>query len=288
MRLMSLMTRYLVLALLLAAPAAGAVTFPVDSEFVPLRCSDKTPMTDAFGDDPNFLTDRDLVGDVAAPAGFRAADATNLYLRIRLDQNPTTGSTLHAFSWGMAFDLDGDRTTYELLILVDGVGGGPGAVEVFKNTTITITNSGTDPADTPPVATFPFANNARAVTAPGTTNGGTPDFFLDFAVPWTALQPLGLDHATRTYVWAASSDAANALTGDFACHDEGSGPATLDGTASDQTTGDPANDPNGSGSGGSGTNGPYHLEGGGGCAAGGSPGALAMIAVLALRRRRQR
>src|SRR5439155_221220 len=85
--------------------------------------------------------------------------------------------------------------------------------------------------------------NARSIST-STTTGGNPDFFIDLAVPWSALVPLGLDRTTRTYVWAGSSSAADRLDGDLACHDGGSGPANLDGTASDQTTGDPAQDPN--------------------------------------------
>src|SRR5690349_4522685 len=94
------------LVLLAAGSANAATTFPANSAYVPLRCGG-APMYDAYADDPNALGVRDVVGDSNAPAGLRASDAQNLYLRIRLDQDPAPGGTLQPFSWGMEFDLDG-------------------------------------------------------------------------------------------------------------------------------------------------------------------------------------
>jgi len=113
---------------------------------------------------------------------------------------------------------------------------------VFTNHTVTLANDPADPADLPAAATITFANGARTVAA-GSSVGGTADFFLDIAVPWATLTPLGLARDTPVHVWAASSSSANSLNGDFACHDGGTGAAHLDTTASDQTTGDPAMDP---------------------------------------------
>jgi hypothetical protein len=273
------MTRILALVVVLAATPAGAVTFPPDSDYVPLRCGGQV-MTDALADDPGFLGALDVVGNDTAPAGLRASDATYLYLRIRLDQDPAPGGQVMASSWGMEFDLDGDRTTYELLVLADGTGGPAGIVSLFTNTMTTVANSPTDPADTPPVKTFPFSANGRSI-ATSTTIGGNPDFFIDIAVPWSDLVPLGLDRTTKTYVWAASSSSPNSLNGDFACAG-GPGPPALSVAASDQTTGDPTQGPNGS-------NGALKLEGGGGCNAGsGNAGWLLAVAFVGTRLRRRR
>jgi hypothetical protein len=269
----------MVLVLVAPAPAVAAVTFPADGAYVPLRCHNDV-MTDGYRDDAPNLDDRDVIGTPSAPAALRAADDTNLYLRVRLDVDPRTGQTLAPHAWGMAYDLDGDRRTYELLILVDGIGAASGTVSVFTNHTTTTPDDPTDPADLPAVTTYPFAQNARTVTA-GTTTGGNADAFLDVAVPWSALAPLGLSRDTATYVWVASSNAADRLNGDFACFDEGTGTVTLSGAASDPTTGDP----NGGGGGGGGEK----LEGGGGCAAtSGSGIGLALLSLLSLRRRRTR
>jgi hypothetical protein len=274
------MIRWLALTIALTSAAAHAATFPGDAAYVPLRCGGHV-MTDPLGDVPSSPADRDLVGDTGAPAGLRAADAQFLYLRIRVDQDPAPGGALHPYAWGMAFDLDGNRATYELLITVDGIAAPAGTVSVFTNRTTTLANDPADPADTPAAATFAFATAARTVTA-GTMTGGNPDFFVDIAVPWATLAPLGLDHGTRAYVWAGSSSVANALDGDLACHDGGTGRPQLDATASDPTTGDPTQDP--------GADGSLRLEGGGGCQAGGSLGlgaALALLGVPAARRRRR-
>jgi hypothetical protein len=264
-----------------AGSAARAATFPGDAAFVPLRCGGGV-MTDPRGDVATAPGDRDLVGNPSAPAGLRAGDAQFLYLRIRVDQDPAPGGILLPHAWGMAFDLDGDRRTYELLITVDGSAAPASAVAVFTNQTVTRINDPADPADTPATATFALASNARTVTA-GTAIGGDPDFFVDIAVPWATLTTLGLGRATRTYVWAGSSSVGNALDGDLACHDGAGGAPQLDIITSDPTTGDPTQDTGGGGPGG------LRLEGGGGCQTGGSLGlgAALALAVLGARRRRR-
>jgi hypothetical protein len=273
------MKTIIVLAILAVPLAAHAqVVFPADAAYRPLRCG-SAPMTDAFADEAGALNERDIVGDAPNPAGLRASDATNLYLRMRLEDDPAPGGTVAQFSWGMEFDINNDPATYEVLILVEGIAGPGGTVELFQNSATTLANDPNDPADTPALQTYTFANNARTVAAPGTTFGGSPDFFLDFAVPWSALQAAGLDRDTPVHVWAGSSTAANSLDGDLACHAGGTGAPTLSGTASDPTTGDPNNPGGGGGSG--------HLEGGGGCAATrGGPAWLVLALVPLIRRRR--
>jgi hypothetical protein len=263
--------------------AAHAATFPGDAAYVPLRCRGGV-MTDPRGDVAAAPGDRDLVGNDAAPAGLRAGDAQFLYLRIRVDQDPAPGGTLLPHAWGMAFDLDGDRRTYELLITLDGSAVPASAVAVFTNATSTLIDDPADPADLPAAATFALATNARTVAA-GTTLGGDADFFVDIAVPWTTLAPLGLGRDRRTYVWAGSSSVASALDGDLACHDGAGGAPRLDAIPSDPTTGDPTQDTGGADG--------LRLEGGSGCNAGGSLGgslglgAALALAVLAVRRRRR-
>jgi hypothetical protein len=280
------MTRWIALTVVLTSAAAHAATFPADASYRPLRCGGAV-MTDPLGDQPPALAERDLVGDTDDAAGLRAADAQFLYLRIRLDRDPAPGGVVQPFAWGMAFDLDGDRATYELLVTADGIGAADGTVSVFTNQTITLANSPADPADAPAAATFAFADAARVVAA-GTMTGANADFFLDLAVPWTALVPLGLDRDTRTYVWAGSSSVADALDGDLACHDgRGGGAPRLDVIVSDPTTGDPTREPGGGPGGGGGGGDDPRLEGGGGCHAGGPTGLGLALTLLGLRRRRR-
>lgn len=263
----------------LAGSAHAAVTFPPDNQWVPFHCGAPV-MTDPVGDDATFLNERDVVGDPANPAGFHASDATNLYLRIRLDADPAPAGALKPSAWGYEFDLDGDPTTYELLVIVDGTGANA-IVGVYANTATTTANSPADPADAPALATFPFAGNARSIAAPSML-GGNGDFYLDFAVPWSTLVAHGVDHATSVRVWAGSSGVGNALTGDLACHDDTAGAGTLDGTVSAATPADPGT---GSGSGGGGQG---ELVGGERCAVGGGGGLVVVVALAFVCRRRRR
>ena len=283
------------LALLTISSTAHAQMFPPDSAFRELLCGG-LPMFDAVGDEAGALADRDIVGDFGDPAGMRAADQTHLYLRMRLDQDPAPGGVFRQGSWGFEIDVDGMRANYELLVIVDATGPGPQLVRLMRNTTTAQANDPTDPAEME-VMTFPTASHARAVATTTSSLGGNGDFFLDVAVPWSALMPLGLDRDQRIFMWVASSTLANALNGDFACHAGASGEPTLDGVASDPTAGDPDIDSDNDGfsdaeeiEAGSNPNDPNsvpasRLEGGGGCSAGGGGIGIA-FALLAIRWRR--
>jgi hypothetical protein len=226
------------------AGAAEAQSFPADRDWRPLYCGEQV-MSDLIRDEPDAVDERDLVGDLDRDeaTGLRAADDDFFYLRTRLDQDPTSGGELRPFAWGVAFDLDLERTTYEVLILADGM---TGEVNLFENTEVTIDDDPTDPADEPPVATYVFADAGQVVEA-GSDIDGEEDFFLDMAVPWDDLEPLGLAPDSELHVWVASSSSQNRLDGDFACHDAGSGAPTLDDSASDRTVADPRHDSDGDG-----------------------------------------
>jgi hypothetical protein len=107
-------------ALVAVAGPARAQTFP--STFSPLYCG-RGLMTDGYRDQSGFFDERDIVGTPAAPAGFRAVDAQFLYLRLRLDASPAQGNGLRPFAWGFELSIDGDPTTYEILMAVDGAAG---------------------------------------------------------------------------------------------------------------------------------------------------------------------
>jgi hypothetical protein len=277
-------------SVVLPATARAQVAFPAESTWRPLRCG-ATPvvlMNDGVADQAGAIDERDIVGSEASPAALRSADTTNLFLRLRVEGDPAPGGALRASAWIMLFDLDGDRSSYELMIAADGIGNAAGTVSLYRNTVLTQRGDPRDPADVPAVVTFPFAMNGRVV--PVSSNfGNDGDYFVDFAVPWSELARVGLDRTTPTYVWAGTSSVAGLLDADLACHNGASGPPGLDTTSSDQTTGDPAQDPADPGNGGVG-----QLEGGGGCAASGAGAgvgtviaALGLCGVLGARRRRR-
>jgi len=288
----------LVLVLIATATDASAQAFPGDALWSPLYCG-QAVMNDRFQDEAGAQGERDIVGDFDAPAAMYTSDAMFLYMRMRLDADalPTPGQ-LQPFSWGFAINLDTDLRNYEILLLVDG-NAGANTVNVLRNTMTVTPNDPTDPAEMS-VMSFPITTHANRRTAPGSQFGGSNDFWLELAVPWSTLMPLGLDRTTPIRVWAASSTATNALNGDFACHDGATGEPVLDVIVSDPTTGDPNVDTDGDGftdaeevAAGSDPNDPdsvptSRLEGGGGCETGRGAGFVIALALLALRRSRRR
>jgi hypothetical protein len=277
---------------LLGTSAVHAQTLDRD-DWQPLRCADHV-MIDARGDEPQAAGPRDIVGDLAHPAGHRAADDTFLYLRLRVDEAPAVNDSLQPFAWGFAFDLDDDPRTFELSVVASG---GPTAqVLILRNSSTTVPNSPEDPADLPPVASYDFATHGRIETVSEGRFGTTDDHFLVFAVPWSALAPLGLEPSTPVAVWAATAGQPERLDGDLACHSGGS-PRQLDAIDPDRTVLDPAVDSDGDGApdareveAGTDPRDPAErpsvtgeqLEGGGGCQAGSPHRPIWALCLLAL------
>jgi hypothetical protein len=262
---------------------ATAQNFPGAGAYVPLTCGNG-PMVDAANDTPGATGALDLVGTPPLPAGFHAADAQFLFMRMRVADTPIKGARLQPNAWGYEFNLDGTRSTYQVLVSVSGTGA-TDEVGIYRHPSAMRPNDPADPAALPPAFTYPFATNAQ-VAAAGSSLGGGTDFFIDLAVPWSDLATVGLMRNTQTYVWAGSSTVPNALNLDLACF--GGAGGTLSGIPVGPTTPDPNAGGGGGGTGGGG--GPRTLEGGPGCAVAGnaSPGfgwlALAIVALLRCRR----
>lgn len=285
----------------LAGPAA-AQDFPEDPFWVPLSCRDHL-MTDPYRDESGATDERDLVGDLAEPVGYRAVDLDFAYFRIRLDQDPMPDGNLRPFAWGVLLDRDGDLTTYDVMLLVNGI---TNEVELYRNTVTTTFDTPTDPPDEPPVAVWPLGSTVRSVPATGSSQGGDPDTFLELAVPFDELLALDIGPFTPIVVWLATSSTASSLNGDFACHDAATeGDPSLSGAGTEVVILDPDGDSDGDGFSdsvelgeGSDPKDPNSipegetpdapiLEGGGGCSTAGGGTAIGLLAAfLAMRRRR--
>jgi hypothetical protein len=282
MRMLRRLSSILSLALASTAAPALAQTFPAEGAWVAFPCADGGPMVDPVRDQTGAVDERDVVGARNAPAAFHALDAAFLYLRLRVDGDPVQGATLRPSAWGFALSTDALSTSYEVLITVDGASR---LVGVYRNTVTTIPDSPTDPADMPPAATFPFASHART-TATSSNFGGNRDFFVDMAIPWAVLTPLGLTPDAPVVAWAGSSSAPDRLDGDLACHDAAGSTAvpSLARSASGTTTARTATQPPGGGTGGVGGSGAggAELEGGPSCAIqrDHSHAAVAMVALF--------
>jgi hypothetical protein len=281
---------------------AKAQEFPEEEDaWRVLPCFDR-PMTDPWRDESGASDERDLVGDEQGPTAARAADEQFVYLRMRLDQDPVPGGSARPFAWAMLLDWDGDLTSYEALVQVNGVAG---TLEIYRNSVTTEPDVPTDPPDEPPVASWPLAERVRSVTADSSW-GGDSDFWLELAVPWEELDELGILPISPVHVWVATSSTATSLNGDFACHDGATGvPPSLSGSGGEGTVLDPDDDTDGDGfsdraevEGGSDPLDPSSvpegepdsplLEGGGGCdSLPSAPSRLgALLALVLLRRRR--
>ncbi|MFS8065028.1 MAG: hypothetical protein ACMG6S_01525 [Byssovorax sp.] len=135
-----------------------------------------TPVDDPAGD---IQGPRDIVGDAANPMLFIASDATHLYLRLRLNGDPTqTPTNFTPFGWGCFIDTDNDTTTYEISTIVDGVAN-PDQISFFKNTVTATPNSPDDAPDLPAVSivSAPLTaaiGHARVVSAPSMPGRGNP------------------------------------------------------------------------------------------------------------------
>ena len=293
---MMLDRRFAVVAALVLTPwvSASAQQFPADGAYRAWPC-DTGVMTDPFQDESGATFWRDLVGDDAAPTGLRAADSEFLYVRLRVDEDPAPGGSPRPFAWGLLVDIDGDASTYEVMLVADG---GAGTVSIYPNTSGT-PGDARDPPDSSPVSVATWTARARSVTAPGSGYGGAPDYFVDAAFSWSDLAAVGIGPTTPVRVWAAtSSTATTGMTGDFACR---SGGAPTLGNAWPGTASDPGRDsdgvgftdateihdgtnPNDSGSHPAGGGDVPRLAGGGGChhGAAGVPALAAAGAFLVL------
>jgi len=66
---------------------------------------------------------RNLVGDDTYPVAFVHYDSvTEIFsVRLRLDTDPRSGSTLGSYGWGILLDVDENWNSYDYSIMLDGV-----------------------------------------------------------------------------------------------------------------------------------------------------------------------
>jgi hypothetical protein len=136
---------------------------------------------------------QDIVGDAQNPAAYIYQDATYFYFRVRVNGQPipAPATDLAAVGWGCAIDTNGALDDYEFLAVANGVepsgpGGAPDAVEWVWNQNTTTAGSISEPADVV-VASFQRSVHARVVPA-GTSFGGDPDYFVEWAIPLTTIR----------------------------------------------------------------------------------------------------
>jgi MYXO-CTERM domain-containing protein len=181
------------LAVVLVAPAVHALTFPLDTQWVPLTCNGQV-LTDAVGEvQPAAI---DAVGDPSNPAAYVFMDAASLFLRLRMNAGVQQSGDAGAYlpeAWACLIWTAGNGRSY---LAWDGVNGivSPADVELLQNTQPQPGNPTHDPAETV-LATYPIAVNARE--APASSNfGGDPDVFIDWAVSLSDLAKVAITPTT--------------------------------------------------------------------------------------------
>lgn len=201
-----MITAILLTALL--APAS-ALAWPAASEWNPLL------KNGAFLLDPNndAQGSRNIVSDATHAAAYIYNDGTYIYFRMRLDQNPQgTGGQglLQPYGWGFEFDTDSDPTSYEWLLILDGISKTENII-LEQNT---VQQSIDDPSDSSEIDAYAISVSGNyQINLADTSFNGDQDYFLDYRFPYsTFLQMTGLDDSSPIRVFGGSSSSTNALT----------------------------------------------------------------------------
>jgi uncharacterized repeat protein (TIGR01451 family) len=176
-------------ALAAVAPSAMAQTPDFDAvAWQPLGAGVAEPAGD---ESPSAV---DLVGDAAHAPAFSAHDATFLYLRYRVDGDPTGSGGFQSYAWNTLAQVpSGNPFQYQYEFSVNGKSD---TVEIWANTSamdIDFSPLFNDPAE---VQLFSQAAGtgplARHVVASDSTFGGNADYFVDAAFPVATLVAKGV------------------------------------------------------------------------------------------------
>jgi uncharacterized repeat protein (TIGR01451 family) len=206
------------LAFLMLARGAGAQAPAFDAVvWTPLACAAGDPAGD---ETPSAV---DLVGDAAHLAAYTAHDGSYLYMRFRVNGDPTGSGGFHSYAWNVLMQVpSGDPFQYQYELSLNGKSD---TVEVWANTSasdIDFSPLFNDPSDVQLFST-PAASLARHLAATdGSSFGGNPDYFVDVAFPVATLVAKGVvasaaDLDTALFFPATATNANNYNKGYLAC-----------------------------------------------------------------------
>lgn len=226
----------ILLVLSAAALVPGrAFAWPAADAWVPFQ-QGGAALNDVVGDheqgDTTVDGSVDLVGDTSpdpdAAAGYWYADDTNLYFRMRVDEDPRSGSTdMRLSNWAILVDTDGGDD-FEYLLGVDGLG--PISIlGIYENTGDT---PGVDAVadDAVDVTNTTLGSTILNVSEADTSVNGAIDYFIDIA--WSRLDladavGTDLDGDLQVVVATNSSPTPNQVLNDCAGHDDLAGLGAL-------------------------------------------------------------
>jgi len=183
----------------------------------PLACNVGDPAGD---ESPSGV---DLVGDASHLAAYIAHDASFLYLRYRVNGNPSGPGGFASYAWNTLMQVPSGNPfqyQYELSLV-----GKSETVEVWANTSasdIDFSPLFNDPADVK-LSSAPSSSLARTLVAgDGSSFGGNPDYFVDVAYPVATLVAKGVigtasDLDMALFFPATATNANNYNKGYLAC-----------------------------------------------------------------------
>ncbi|MEF7438051.1 carboxypeptidase regulatory-like domain-containing protein [Paenibacillus lautus] len=193
------------------------MTFPSTAQYVPVTMGGM-PAVDPVRDVSPDETD--IVGNTQFPAAYYAYDGTNVYFRMRLNADPRFKTGFTNFAWGVLFNTDGNESTYEWELVVNGL---DNRLDLIRNTS-SIPNSFNDQAEgidgrgTPnfsiPIINFDIVRVQG--TADGSQLGNSTNYFLDILIPApTLFSTLGITDQTQLRLLFFTATNNNNLNKDF-------------------------------------------------------------------------
>ncbi|MGC4065514.1 MAG: hypothetical protein QM784_12880 [Polyangiaceae bacterium] len=209
-----------------------AATFPASTSWVAVPQAGAS-IADPLADGMN--NGREVVGTTGFPAVYTAVDGSDFFVRMRVDDDPGQSGSVKPFGWGLLIDTNGNFAAYEFALMVDGTGN-PKRVVFAQNTSPGTTGDPNDVAELElsSVAISTAAGGNLRISAADSSFNGTLDYFLDFAVPLTAIRGAGLSLSSPIRFIAGTSSSGNSLSVDIAGTATAPGPGVLAQAMSDQ------------------------------------------------------
>ena len=179
--------------LLFTFAAVGmAFITPSESEAQTFPTSTWVPLTRGLaiiGAGINSGASDDIVGDTTASgaAAYIQSDADFLYLRIRVNADPTASGAIRTDRlFGCEIDTDNDQS-YELFAFWDGSSNQIRLGTIGATQTGSRSDGATGFVNQAVGGTYPNGQFGRVVAPAGSTTSGNPDAFVDIAIARTAL-----------------------------------------------------------------------------------------------------
>jgi len=177
------------------------------------------PLSDPSGDASDG---KDVVGNLTYPCCYLFNNGSALFFRLRVNSDPSQGSGLKPYGWGIEIDSNANFSDYEWLILIDGILD-PETVTIERNTIQSVIG---DPSDQPEYINktyIPTIGDYVNLTNAGRNFGITDDYFISWFVPYADFRDVtDLDNFSALRVFFGTSSSTHALVPNGADLVEGS------------------------------------------------------------------